>query len=296
MSGPSATAKPMSAKIAVSSSTTWLIGWMRPISAADSRTGSVTSTVSVLSRALSVWSFSASRRAAMAAVTRSFSPLMSGPCCLRSSGDIVPSVLSSADTEPLLPSAATRTASSAASSDAPFISARICCSSCAMSDMVFARLPGHCERSEAISCAGRDCFVALRAPRNDESQKRSGRERGLGLLDDRLEGGRLADGEIGQHLAVDRDPGLGDAGDEPAVGQAEIAHRRVEALDPQRPEGALAPLAVAERVLVGLLHRLLGDPDGVLAPAVIALGGFEDLLVLGVRGDAPFDPGHGSTP
>ena len=30
MSGPSATAKPMSAKIAVISSVTWLIGWIRP--------------------------------------------------------------------------------------------------------------------------------------------------------------------------------------------------------------------------------------------------------------------------
>ena len=39
MSGPSATAKPMSAKIAVSSSITWLIGWMRPASAGASRTG-----------------------------------------------------------------------------------------------------------------------------------------------------------------------------------------------------------------------------------------------------------------
>src|SRR6516165_4224803 len=51
MSGPSATANPISAKIAVSSSMTWVIGWTRPISAGASRTGSVTSTLSVLSRA-----------------------------------------------------------------------------------------------------------------------------------------------------------------------------------------------------------------------------------------------------
>ena len=31
MSGPSATAKPMSAKISTHSSKTWLTGWMRPI-------------------------------------------------------------------------------------------------------------------------------------------------------------------------------------------------------------------------------------------------------------------------
>ena len=34
MSGPSATEKPMSAKIATISSITWLIGWMRPVSIA----------------------------------------------------------------------------------------------------------------------------------------------------------------------------------------------------------------------------------------------------------------------
>ena len=54
---------------------------------------------------------SASLRVAIAAVTRSFNPLIAGPCTLRSSGVMVPRVLSSADTEPLLPSAATRTAS-----------------------------------------------------------------------------------------------------------------------------------------------------------------------------------------
>src|SRR5205814_1971675 len=60
-----------------------------------------------------------------AAVTRSFSPLISGPCALRSSGVMAPSVFNSADTEPLLPSAPTRTASSAASSDAAAMAFRI---------------------------------------------------------------------------------------------------------------------------------------------------------------------------
>ncbi len=122
------------------------------------------------------------------------------------------------------------------------------------------------------------------------------RSRGFGLLDDRLECGRLADRQIRQHLAVDLEPGFAEAVDEPAIGETEGAHRRVEALDPERTEGALAPLAVAEGVLVGLLHRLLGDADGILAPAVKALGGLEDLLVLGVAGDAAFDACHGWSP
>src|SRR5271170_5574684 len=109
-------------------------------------------------------------------------------------------------------------------------------------------------------------------------------ERRLGLADDRLERHRLGDGEVREHLAVDHDAGLAQAGDEAAVIEAERAHRRIEALDPQRAEGALAPLAVAKGVLVGFLHRLLGDADRILAPSVITLGGLEDFLMLGMSG------------
>jgi hypothetical protein len=126
--------------------------------------------------------------------------------------------------------------------------------------------------------------------------ERSGRQRGLGLVDDGFERRRLVDGEVGKHLTIDRDPGFGEAVDKSAVGEPELAHRRVQALDPQRPEGTLAALAVPEGVLVRLLDRLLGDANGILAPAVIALGGFEDFLVLGVSGDAPFDAGQGGSP
>src|SRR5436190_2051834 len=54
------------------------------------------------------------------------------------------------------------------------------------------------------------------------------RYRGFGLFHDRLERRRLGDGEIGQDLAVDRQPGLGEAVDEPAVVQSERPHRGVE--------------------------------------------------------------------
>ena len=50
MSGPSATAKPMSAKISTHSSNTWETGWMRPSAIAPSRTGSVTSACSLARR------------------------------------------------------------------------------------------------------------------------------------------------------------------------------------------------------------------------------------------------------
>src|SRR5258707_14276493 len=87
------------------------------------------------------------------------------------------------------------------------------------------------------------------------------RQRGLGLFGDRLECRRLVNGEIGQNLAVDRNARLGQAIDEDTVGHAERTHRGVEALDPQRAEGALLALAGAKGVLPGLLDRGLGGAD-----------------------------------
>src|SRR5947208_10502299 len=103
-------------------------------------------------------------------------------------------------------------------------------------------------------------------------------------------------GEIRQHLAVDRDARFGKAVDEDAVGHAERPHRGVEALDPQGPEGPLLALAVAEGVLAGLLDRGLGGADGVLAAAIKSLGGLVDFLVLGVRGHTAFDARHDCYP
>src|SRR3954468_19521520 len=122
------------------------------------------------------------------------------------------------------------------------------------------------------------------------------RERGLGLLGDRLERRRLGDGEIRQHLAVHRDARLRQAVDKHAVGHAERTDRGIDALDPERAESALLALAVAEGVLAGLLDRGLGGADGVLAAAGKALGGLVDFLVLGVRGHTAFDARHDEIP
>ena len=116
----------MSAKIAVISSNTWLIGWMRPASIAARRSGRLMSSASRSSRASSASAFSAARRAASASFASSFSALIAAPALRRSSGDIAPSVASRAEIVPFLPSAATRAASSAASSLAAAIAARVC--------------------------------------------------------------------------------------------------------------------------------------------------------------------------
>src|SRR5260221_13256638 len=122
------------------------------------------------------------------------------------------------------------------------------------------------------------------------------RQRGLGLFSDRLERRRLVDGEIRQHLAVDRDARLGKAVDKDAVGHAERTHGGIEALNPQRAEGALLALAAAEGVLRGLVHRGLGGADGVLAAAVKDLGGLVEFIELGVRRYTAFDVRHDGCP
>ena len=91
------------------------------------------------------------------------------------------------------------------------------------------------------------------------------------LIDERLEGVRFADGDVGQNLAVDLDAGLVQAVDEAAVGEAFFTHGGVDALDPQGAEVALLNLAVAIGVLAGLLDRLARDANRILATAAIAL-------------------------
>src|ERR1700722_17447436 len=122
------------------------------------------------------------------------------------------------------------------------------------------------------------------------------RQCGLGLFGDRLERRRFVDGEVRQYLAVDRNARLGETVDKDAVGHAERTHGGIEALDPQRAEGALLALAGAEGVLPGLVDGGLGGADGVLAAAVKTLGGLVDFLVLGVRGHTAFDARHDGSP
>src|SRR5690242_10648958 len=64
-------------------------------------------------------------------------------------------------------------------------------------------------------------------------------KRRFGLADDGLECRGFTDRKIRQHLAIDRDPGFGKAGDEAAVVKAKRADGGIEPLDPQGAEAAL---------------------------------------------------------
>src|SRR5580700_2314694 len=221
---------------------------------------------------------------------------MAAPCALRSSGASLPSVASSAEIDPFLPSAATRAVSSVFSSGALSIAASVSRSRAERSDIPLG-LPA---RPLALSRRNRDGptpHPALRAtfpPRGKGRNSGGLGQRAFRLLDDRGECRRLGNGEVGQHLAVDFDPRRGKAGNKAAVGQPVLAHRRIDALNPQSTKLALAILAVAIGVLHRLVDRGLSGADRILAPAKETLGGLEHFLVFSVGGNAPFDARHRS--
>ena len=70
---------------------------------------------------------------------------------------------------------------------------------------------------------------------------------------------RIADRDLGEHLAVELDVRLAELADQLAVADAERARGGVDALDPQRAEVALALLARPVHVQPRVLHRLVGD-------------------------------------
>src|SRR5581483_10279521 len=142
----------------------------------------------------------------------------------------------------------------------------------------FINHPAACRRHPSL--AGGDFFS-------------SSAELRLRLARELRERGLVGDREVGEDLAVDVDRGLLQAVHERGVREAVLAHGGVDARDPQRTELALSLAAVAVGVLPRLHHRFLGDGEDVAAPAAEALGLVEDLLVLGLRGDAAFYSGHG---
>ena len=117
-------------------------------------------------------------------------------------------------------------------------------------------------------------------------------QRSLCLFYQGLERLRLADGEISQNLSVDLNARLFEAAHKSCVIDAMLPACRVNPLDPQCPEGAFAYATVTVGILPCLFHRLLGDPDGVLAPTLVASGLRQNFFVFGVRGHAAFYTCH----
>src|SRR5229473_1748429 len=290
MSGPSAQVKPISPKMAASSSITWPIGCKVP--RPSGRAGRLTSTFSDASLAASAEAPSAPLRASSAASISPLSWLTRAPNSLRCSGASPPRVFIRPVTLPFFPSAATRATSRAARSAA-------CCTAPSASLRIV-------ERSSILRYSNRLRWaehekgsLRSRLPLLDflavppHAARQSLLEGGLGLIDQGLKRGGLPHRQIGHDLAVDLDPGLQDAVHELRVGEAMLARRGVDALDPQAAERALLVAPIAIGILQALLDLLDADAERSLGAAAIALGELEDLLVTSVCGHAPLDACHG---
>src|SRR5438105_6264584 len=77
------------------------------------------------------------------------------------------------------------------------------------------------------------------------------------LFDDGVEGCRVGDGEFAEHLAIQRNPGVVQGGNEAAVADAALFDGRAEALDPEGAEMSLLLTAVAVGVDAGLADEFL---------------------------------------
>src|SRR6478609_4232731 len=102
-----------------------------------------------------------------------------------------------------------------------------------------------------------------------------GWERLIGHLHQCGERTGIGDGEVGEDLAIDLDLGELQPVDEAAVAGAVLAARRVDALDPQLAEVALARPAIPVRVLQRVHDLLVGGAVGPALVAVVALGPLE---------------------
>src|ERR687888_2489604 len=113
-----------------------------------------------------------------------------------------------------------------------------------------------------------------------------------GALGKASEGLGVADGDVCEYLAVQLDPGEGEAVHQLRVAHPVLTCRGVDARDPQAPEVALPVAPVAVGVGVGLHDRLLGPlvvRAGLAAEALRALEGRAALLA---GADGALDPRH----
>src|SRR6185436_17974357 len=119
-------------------------------------------------------------------------------------------------------------------------------------------------------------------------------EAGFDLAGDLGERRLVLHRQVGEHLAVDLDVRLLEPGHERAVAHSQLAHRCVDARNPQRAHGTLLVAAVAVGVLPRLHHRLFGDAEDVAAAAAEALGLPDYFLVARARRDSTLDSWHGA--
>jgi len=106
------------------------------------------------------------------------------------------------------------------------------------------------------------------------------------------EGGGIPYRHVGKHLAIDVNPGLIKAVDEPAVRETMLTGGGIDTDDPQPSEIALSIAAMVIGIAQGLHHRLVGDAVAGVPCPHLSLGELKYLLMTAMGSDAAFYPSH----
>ena len=114
----------------------------------------------------------------------------------------------------------------------------------------------------------------------------------FGLSDQGLDSGFVGDSEVGEDFAVEIDAGGFEAFDKSAIGHAVSAGRRVDALDPQVAEGALADFAVTIVVEQGFPNGIFGVTEVFGTEAAVSLGFLNGALAALATGGCVSCSGH----
>ena len=111
-------------------------------------------------------------------------------------------------------------------------------------------------------------------------------------LHERVEGGGIADGEVGHHPAVDGGAGLREAVNEPAVRHPPLLAGRVDADYPQSAKQTFLGPAVSVSIAESLFHSLLGLFETEASGTPVTFGHLKYLLATTMGLKAPCNPWH----
>jgi hypothetical protein len=114
----------------------------------------------------------------------------------------------------------------------------------------------------------------------------------LRVINDDLKRVWISDRKIGKNFSIDRNLSQLNSVHKLGIGQAMLAHARIDPLYPQRTKIPLPRTAIAISVLQVLLDALDCCPEGVFRPSARSLRRLDNFSVPGVFRYAPANPCH----
>lgn len=110
--------------------------------------------------------------------------------------------------------------------------------------------------------------------------------------DEFLEGFFVFDGEFGERFPIEGDAGLSEPAHEAAIGEVMLTGSGVDPHDPEATEFAFFLASVAKGVVPRFFEAFASASDEVISSADESSGVAENIFLMFMGGDAPFDAWH----